>query len=109
TAYASLPEMSRVRRSCCWDVGFGLAGGPRERRCPSARWALLARRPGLPGESGAGLPGPQVLLLGRGEPVDGDAHGVELEASDLGVDGARDVVDAILECRRVGHDPLRRQ
>ena len=62
------------------------AYGARCRRTADGRVAAVRRC-----RSGAGLPGAQVLLLGRGQPVDGDPHGLELQPGDLGVDvrGAR--------------------
>src|ERR1700686_2740532 len=86
TAYASLTPMSRVRCRCCWG-------------------ATYCCRSGL----GPGLPGPQVLLLCRGETVDVHTHRLELESCDLGVDGAGNVVDPSLQRGGIGHDPLRGQ
>src|SRR5262245_36611864 len=43
------------------------------------------------------VPRGEVLRLLLGQPVDVDAHGLELEAGDLVVDLARDVVDAPLQ------------
>src|SRR5579863_2925704 len=64
-------------------------GSPRARRV--ARRGLEERRRVVDLSStrlGPGLPGSQILLLGRRQAVDGHTHGVELEARDLGVDGA---------------------
>src|SRR3954468_21770290 len=56
--------------------------------------------------SGPLVPGGQVLLLERGQLVDVDAHGLELQAGDLLVDVLRHDVDLALELVRVLRDVL---
>src|SRR5262245_51090830 len=78
------------------------------RRAKAARTARttspIRPRRGTGKALGAFLPGGQVLLLLRGEAVDLDAHGLELEPSDLAVDLEGDPVDLLLELAAVaGH------
>src|SRR5438270_12481261 len=68
---------------------------------PGARLGEVRLRPFLPGVD--------VLLLLRGEGVDGNPHRLQLQPGDVGVDLMRDVVHAVLERAARAGQPLRRE
>src|SRR6266480_6382380 len=75
----------------CWWCG----------RAPDARPGPGSRSP-----SGAHLPRHEVLLLLGCQCIDGDAHGLQLETGDLGIELARNAVHVLRETLRLLHDEL---